>query len=184
MTAHISIANELRRRRVIAGDNSSFSVCSAEVQFLLNNKKQLSINNLHPHSKGVAVGGEHNGLLFILITSKSVEWSVPFELTDACDVIIFLKLKGSKYIEAGWLTRDEIEQAPIVDNSYKILFGHDNPWDDFSLVEKCHSKDFNGIWDYETDSWECFKCGRFINDERTRTEIDSESRAFKTGENQ
>jgi hypothetical protein len=146
---------------MLAGDKSTLGRARAEVSFLLGYGRDVTIDNLQPQGDTVWLAGEDDsGKSFLLVYSKEEQWEVDTSLKY--EAYVFL-LGGEESRVAGWLPYDQLIEAKELDGKFVVsslnLIGMPETLD---LKSPCKESpcDEWGIWDYDTECWDCFACGR------------------------
>lgn len=171
-SASTSITREIHRRRMVAGDKSSYNKTIAEVAVFKKYGKMPDINSLHTHGKAVDLAGEDDGgMSFLVVHSEDGQhWLVDPEFDYASYVFVH-GVSSSEYDIVGWLPLEELDMAPMRGDQREVTADHF-----FKMPEDYHFQpvcartpcEQSGIWDYSTDSWDCFGgCGKHRYDNFT-----------------
>jgi len=158
----VEINREIHRRRILAGDKASLNTVTAEVAVFLRYGKEPSINDILFHGKKVHLGSlDDDDLSFVVISDVTDgRWKVDSGLEY--NTYVFVQPGTStEYDIVGWLTLEELAEAPTrADGSfYEVTKEHMFLMPEtYSFAPVCPRIpcDESGIWDYETDSWDCF----------------------------
>lgn len=157
---------EIQRRRMLSGDKSSFAKTAGEISVFVRYGKTPNINNLHANGPRIDIGAEDDDGRTVLIVDSQKgknEWIVDCSLIY--DVYVFINAISSSSCDiVGWMTYTEIQEAPIRDNMYVVESEHFFKMpSEFNFTSPCGKSkcDYSAIWDWDTDSWDCFgSCGK------------------------
>lgn len=154
---------------MLAGDKSSFAKTAVEVSVFEMYDRTPKITNMHSNGTRIDIGGvDDNDKSFVIIDNTNERWMVDSSIVY--DVYVFVKSDTSDIV--GWLTYTELCEAPVLEAQYVVTEEHlfQMPAT-FAFVPVCSQPcNANGIWDWETDSWDCFGlCGKHRYD-RTASE--------------
>lgn len=164
---------ELRRRRLVSQSGIPAIQTEAEVNLLTKYQKPLSISDLS--NLEVRVADESGRLVRVVVGEVNGSWKVDSSKLD-CDVFVFYGAAGF----SGWMLSKEVENAPehVLQEQedkgkYKVMkdvgsyFGVSDE-NFFPMPETFDFKapcvnipcDAAGVWDWPTDCWDCFMCGK------------------------
>lgn len=132
----------------------------AEVGVFLRYGKEPTINDLVFHGKSISLSSlDDADLSFIVVNSdNNTHWKIPE--AQVYNTYVFVHGKSSsEYDILGWLPYEEVIQAPKRGDSFEVTAPHF-----FPMPEAYHFKpvcarmpcDESAIWDYDTESWDCF----------------------------
>lgn len=159
-----TIIREVHRRRVLAGDKASIPQTVAETAVFFKYQKEPTINDLHLDGKTMYLGAlDDNDLSYVVIHSKDgKKWHISDNLVF--NTYIFVHGESStEYAILGWMPYEEVLEAPQVGGGRVVTPAHFFQMPEtYAFEPTCTGLPCNGnaIWDYDTDSWDCFQCGK------------------------
>jgi len=182
-------ARELSRRRIISNrQDVDRDIRSAyvEVLFLSQFGRQPRMEDLKRDKyRYDFMPTDDAGRSIRIIMRQEFPLRVYQRFLDA-DVYVFAKLHRLLDMSEvlGWLPRDEVVQAPRLDfpaqdrrepdYCHEVGAGHYAALPKvFNFTESCPH--IGQLWDYTTESWECFGCGRRIYSKWDREHIAAQS---------
>lgn len=170
-----------------AGDKSSYNKTVAEVAVFLRYGKEPTINDMVFQGKSINLSSLDDGdLSFVVIHSDNNKvWRVAAE--HEYNTYVFVHGRSSQeYDILGWLPHEELIESPKRGDFYEVTNPHF-----FEMPESYHFEpvcarmpcDESAIWDYDTDSWDCFGvCGKHRYDGHSAQHISEYSDPVVEGE--
>ncbi len=173
-------ADELHRRRVMAGSKAPLGQAVAETSLLLYYGRSLQMEDLagpRLELKGIDLADQS----FRVVSYHCFPIGVYDRFLDV-DIIVFAKMTATEGTVLGWLRRVEVEEAPVTwfeKNGIRRGYSHmvrseflsDMP-KEFRFVDPCaHGELYGAIWNDKLLGWECCGCDRYLYDQRTREHI-------------
>lgn len=166
-------ASKLHRRRALSGSTAKAYAAIAEVALLYSYGQRVRVDHLVVRDGDLDLIPEDNsGRRIRIVVEEEFPCSVHSGWLDV-DLCVFILQKGKAMSVCGWLTTDEIEEAPVkwvIHDGERKGYSHQvSPQfliempSKFDFTEACsHLEDYGGIWDYRQHGWECCGCGRRI----------------------
>lgn len=155
------LVREIHRRRMLGGDMASITQTVSEVAVFVKYNRQPTINDMHFKGKSMYLTSlDDDDLSFMVVPSKEGKsWEVDPSLQH--NTYIFVHgISSTESDIVGWMPREEIVHAPKgADGKVVVTRKHFFKMPEtYAFQPPCPTIPCNesAIWDYDTDSWDCF----------------------------
>lgn len=163
-TSNSNVIREVHRRRVLAGHSAGMPQTTVETAVFLKYGKEPTINDMHLDGKTMYLASlDDNDLSFMIVYSQDGKrWLIPDHLEYNTYIMVHAT-SITEYAILGWMPFEEVLEAPRQGDSRVVTPEHFFPMpEEYQFDPTCTELPCNGnaIWDYDTDSWDCFQCGK------------------------
>lgn len=159
---------EFHRRRIASGTKSNYNQSVCEIDFFLSFGLTPTIDNLHLVNNGLFLSGSVNEKTFVILSE--IDETIQVDPNLKYDIYVFCgKIDEENYGILGWITGAELKEAPLKDGTLRLTTNHLFQFDG-KFKSPCDKSlcDAESIWDWDEDSWSCFRCGKFRYDSEGR----------------
>lgn len=167
----VELAQRLHRDAVVSGQKSDYKAIEAQIALL----------DLYGEIADPLPCKDRGGRTFCIEKTNRKQFLINQKQLSNDIIICALSTRGG-YDFKGWITKEDVENAPIswierdgkrVDYSHRVLPEFLSPLPNrFDFSESCEHD--AAYWDYESEGWHCFQCDRTLYDPALVERLDRE----------